>query len=103
MKKKQKLIICDTTLQTIKIWSLEKFKKYDDWFLTQENNYTHYLLCDPSIPWEPDPLRENPTDRDRLFNLYLKELEGLKVTIISGDKTERLNQSKKIIDSYLNS
>ena len=103
IEKKHNLIICDTTLQTIKIWSLEKFNKCDEWLLNQSADYTHYLLCDPNIPWESDPLRENPLDRNRLFNIYIEELKGKKFTIISGNKIERVEQAKKIINSYLNS
>ena len=94
------IIISDTTLQVIKIWSLEKFKKCDDWILQQKENYTHYLLCKPDITWEPDPFRENPLDRDRLFNIYLKDLQGKSFTIISGDQKSRLSVGKKIINSY---
>jgi len=100
--KNSQIIISDTTLQVIKIWSLEKFKKCDDWILQQKENYTHYLLCKPDITWEPDPFRENPLDRDRLFNIYLKDLQGKSFTIISGDQKSRLSVGKKIINGYLN-
>jgi nicotinamide riboside kinase len=29
-------------------------------------------LCTPDLPWQPDPLRSNPTDRDILFQKYKK-------------------------------
>ncbi len=97
-----RIIISDTILQVIKIWSLDKFKKCDDWILKQKENYTHYLLCKPDIKWEPDHLRENPLDRNRLFSLYLKDLQGKPFTIISGNRKSRLDVGKKIINSYLN-
>lgn len=63
------LIICDTDIITIEIWALEVYGKSlemkDDLMLKK-----HYLLCYPDIPWEPDPLRENPEDRMRLFVRY---------------------------------
>ena len=59
LTKKNKLIICDTTLQVIKIWSIEKFKKCHPWILSQPDDYIHYFLCKPDIPWVSDPLREN--------------------------------------------
>ena len=41
-----------------------KFNKCEKWILDTKDNYTYYLLCRPDIPWEPDPLRENPFDRE---------------------------------------
>ena len=55
-------------------------------------NYNHYLLCYPDVPWKEDPLRENPHDRKRIFDLYLTELKDKPLTIISGNKTERIKQ-----------
>ena len=95
------IIISDTTLQVIKIWSLEKYKKCDPWILNNEGSYTHYLLCKPDFAWEPDPLREDPFDRERLFNVYLKDLHKKPYTIISGRPKSRLETSKKIIDHYI--
>ena len=96
------IIISDTTLQVIKIWSFDKFKKCDPWILNQEENYTHYFLCKPDFPWQFDTLRENPINRDHLFNLYLNDLKNKPYTIILGNKDERLLIAKKIINQYLN-
>ena len=100
-KNNNQIIISDTTLQVIKIWSLEKYKKCDPWILSNEGSYTHYLLCKPDFAWEPDPLREAPFDRERLFNVYLKDLYKKPYTIISGRPKYRLATSKKIIDHYI--
>jgi nicotinamide riboside kinase len=72
------LIICDTDIITLEIWALEKFGcslGISDKLLRKK----HYLLCYPDIPWEPDPLRENPKDRIRLFDRYEAYLNGLQV------------------------
>lgn len=62
------VIICDTDWLTIHIWAQEVFgKRIKPPFDLDER---HYVLCTPDIPWEPDPLRENPLDRDRLFGKY---------------------------------
>lgn len=72
------LIICDTDIVTLEIWAIEKFgcslSIVDDLILKK-----HYLLCYPDIPWEPDPLRENPEDRMRLFEQYERYLRILEV------------------------
>jgi hypothetical protein len=38
-----------------------------------------YLLCYPDLPWEPDPVRENPTIREYLFDWYEREVQALGV------------------------
>lgn len=67
-------IICDTDIITIDIWAMEVFGK--PIFLPNRNtNVKHYLVCKPDIPWEQDAFRENPNDRDRLFEVYIEYLE----------------------------
>ncbi len=54
-----------------------------------------YLLCYPDLPWEPDPLREHPTQRMELFNIYeawLKQLNW-KYAIIKGIGSQRLQNA----------
>ena len=72
---KHKLIVCDTDWLTIHIWALEKYGKR----MTPPTDLKsrHYILCKPDIPWEPDPLRENQEDRDRLFALYEQTLQQM--------------------------
>ena len=100
-KKSEKILICDTSIHTIKIWSHDKFNKCHPKIYDLEENYKHYFLCSPEIPWEHDPLRENPKDRDRLFNIYIKELQNKPFTIVKGSIKERMKQVQKIIDIYL--
>jgi HTH-type transcriptional regulator, transcriptional repressor of NAD biosynthesis genes len=98
------LIICDTDLLTLKIWSTEVFSDCSeelaqliDYQLIMDNGQwtidklmidkgqlkteqvllkTIHFLCSPEgIEWEDDPLRENPNDRDRLFKIYETELK----------------------------
>ncbi len=82
------LMICDTSMLVLKVWSDFKYGKTHPWILNRltENRQHHYLLCKPDLPWQPDPLRENPEDRDLLFDIYLHELQrfGLSYTVISG-------------------
>jgi nicotinamide riboside kinase len=100
---KSQIIICDTDLLTIKIWSEYKFGKCDSWILdkinSQKKEQRIYLLCKPDINWEYDPQRENELDRDKLFNIYKKELRNLghKYCTIEGDN--RLNLASKYLAS----
>ena len=84
------LIVCDTDIITIDIWAKEVFNKS----ITLPNNNSdkkYYLLCKPDIPWVVDPLRENPDDRDRLFELYSQYLESKLLSFEILDETDRLN------------
>jgi len=94
-------IVCDTDLLVIMIWSEVKYGECDPWIyttfehcITLDNTNRYYLLCDPSIPWQADPLRENPHNRDELFDLYLQKLReyGLNYEIATGDPEDRLQQ-----------
>lgn len=69
------VIVCDTDWLTIHVWAMEVFGKRIKPPYDMEER--HYILCPPNIPWEPDPLRENPLDRDRLYEIYVKQLERL--------------------------
>ena len=75
------IAIHDTDLITIKSWSEYKYNQCDPWILEQieqqKSKNRIYLLCKPDIPWEADPLRENPSNRAELFKIYKKELEYL--------------------------
>lgn len=99
------VVLCDTDLLTIKIWSEFKFNYLDPRIakLLQENLPDYYLLCDTDIPWEPDPLRENPNDRQILKKLYIKEIRAAQVPfhLISGDFETRKNKALALIHKIL--
>lgn len=86
--------IFDTDLINYKIWAEVVFGKCPGEIaerIRQESGHI-YLLCAPDLPWEPDPLRENPNDREWLFELHRKEIEllGRPYEIIRGTGEERL-------------
>lgn len=100
------LVICDTDLLTIRIWSLVKFGRCDPW-ITQmlvDHKPHHSILCSPDIPWEPDPLREDPHGRDQLFAIHERELNALNrsCTVVHGDPGQRLRMAIAAVDAILN-
>ncbi|MEO8733858.1 MAG: ATP-binding protein, partial [Flavobacteriales bacterium] len=101
------LLVCDTDLITIRIWGEEKYDRSDPWIVqqTEERPYELWLLCSPDIPWEFDPQRENPHDRDRLFAVYEKTLKSLgkPYRIISGEREERMRLALAAIQGRLGS
>lgn len=86
-------IVVDTEMLVMKIWCEEKYqhctKEIEQ--LLNEQEMDHYFLCSPDIPWEEDPLRENPKDRNRLFTLYENNLveKGWPYSILKGSMEER--------------
>tara|TARA_B100000902_G_C27319663_1_gene923557 strand:+ start:4327 stop:4854 length:528 start_codon:yes stop_codon:yes gene_type:complete len=88
-----KMIICDTNLQVIKIWSQVKFKKCHPFILNHSETSSYYVLCTPDFEWEYDPLRENKNNRLELFNKYLFDLQKTNKNFIitSGNLEERVN------------
>ena len=96
----QQISLHDTDLITLKIWSDYKYGNCTNWILEQikkqkaENRF--YLLCKPDLKWDYDPLRENPTNRNELLEIYKQELENLghKFIIIKGeDRNEQAIES----------
>ena len=83
-----KKLIIDTEMLVMKIWCEEKYTicSKDILALYKEQKIDHYFLCSPDIPWESDTLRENPNDRERLFEVYERNLLeiGASFNILSG-------------------
>ncbi|MDY0103547.1 MAG: ATP-binding protein [Lentimicrobium sp.] len=91
----QKFLFCDTDFLVTHIWGMVKYSKSHPWIETMKNTHIYdlYLLCDTDLPWEPDPLREHPEQRDELLELYINELfeQKLPYTLISGQGQARLH------------
>ena len=94
--------LLDTDLITIKIWSKYKYRSCDCWILgqieKQKSEKRFYLLCKPDIPWEADAQRENPNDREELFEIYKKEIESLGHDYFIVEGENRIENSIKIVD-----
>lgn len=98
-------VFFDTDTVNFVIWSREKYGRVHPTIerLVGEVHYDWRLLCRPDIPWEPDPLRENPHDRDRLFEVWMNELRsrGLPFTVIEGDRAQRMDMATLVVDDLL--
>jgi nicotinamide riboside kinase len=104
---KDKSLVCDTELVVVKIWSEFKYSKisYNIIELLDKQQFEFYFLCKPDIPWEPDALRENPDDRELLFEMYVKELKLKKwpFVILEGAIESRLKVAMEILDDLFTS
>jgi len=101
--KKNQFLICDTNLQVIKLWSIIKFGKCDPFILNNQDFRALYILCKPDFQWVFDPLRENPQNREAIFNLYYKDLieNNMNFIIVEGVHNKRFQVVSKIIDNML--
>jgi nicotinamide riboside kinase len=92
------LVICDTDLLTIRIWWEERFGEPPAELLDglARQPVRGYLLPAVDLPWSSDPLRENPHDRDRLFERYEAQLlaAGASFEVISGAGEARLTAAR---------
>ncbi len=99
---KNELLVCDTDLLVIIVWSQVKYGTVDPWIVEAFQNslrhtQRHYLLCDHDIAWQYDPLRENPHDRHVLAERYRANLRdfGCRSIGISGTPAQRLAASRQ--------
>lgn len=99
------LLFCDTNLAVIKIWSDYKYGKCDDWISNEimKRKYSLHLLTDIDLPWQYDPLRENPDNRREIFDLYHSELKQQQVTfeVVSGIEKKRIANAISIVEKHL--
>jgi NadR type nicotinamide-nucleotide adenylyltransferase len=100
-----RVLICDTNLITIKIWSEYKFGQYPEEIARQHaaSTYDLYLLTYIDVPWEDDPQREHPDKRDHFWQIYKKEVEqsGVPVVEIGGDRDQRRAKAIAAVDTLL--
>ncbi len=98
-------IICDTTFVTVKIWSDEVLGKTPQEVLDTlpKRPYDLYLLMNIDLPWQDDPLRDFPNQREYFMEIWHKELQALNANyiVISGLGDERVANAKKAIDDFL--
>jgi len=99
-KQADEILICDTNLIVIKIWSQFKYGSVQREIvdLIDSRKYDLYLLTYIDIPWENDPLREHPDKREVLYNLYLEEMLRQRVPFIQV-KGERDVRRKLAVDA----
>lgn len=99
---RKKMLIADTDLQVIKIWSLVKYKNVDPFILKEYENSKAdlYILCNPNdVAWEYDELRENEYDRHEIHKMYLNELTANNLNYIEAKGT--LDERKIFCIKYI--
>jgi NadR type nicotinamide-nucleotide adenylyltransferase len=99
------LVFFDTDLLVMKIWSEFKYGRVNPYIETQWelNMSDFYILTYFDIPYEEDPLRENPEQRPALFDIYKAALKqaGASYVVVKGDRAKRLQQAVSAINNIL--
>lgn len=105
LPKAKKLLICDTTFITVKIWSDYTFGRSPQEVLDElpKHPYDLYLLLSIDLPWEEDPLRDFPHMRDHFMEVWYKELNALNANyvLILGTGQDRYDSAVAVIDEFL--
>jgi len=105
LPKANKLLICDTTFITVKIWSDYTFGRSPQEVLDElpKHPYDLYILLSIDMPWQEDPLRDFPHMRDHFMDIWHKELKELNAhyVVITGIGQERYDNAVKAIDDFL--
>lgn len=89
------IVVADTDLTVIDIWWRERFGQPTAEFAALRDGVSlerrMYLVCYPDLRWVADPLRENPTDRPRLFRRYLALLDEMaaEYRVVWGEGSQR--------------
>ena len=96
-------LFLDTDLVILKVWFEVVYGRMPEDLDRRiaERKIDLYLLLRPDVPWEEDPVRENPGPaRERLFERYLQELrtKELPFRIVEGEWQVRFERAVKAVE-----
>lgn len=100
------LLFLDTDMINYHVWQKLVFDRVHPELkemMAEENDHL-YLITYPDIPWEPDPLRENPHGRDLIFEAHKREIaiKQRPYRIIKGHGEQRLANAISAVEELLN-
>lgn len=99
------LLIADTEMTVICIWSHYKYGVISQKIkqLFDQQQFDLLFLCKPDIPWEFDPMRENPENRDELFDLYHSFLTENKqnFVVVEGNEQQRQLIVVEVLSAFI--
>lgn len=99
------VLFCDTNLYVIKVWSEFKYGRCHPEILARiaERKYDLYLLTYVDIPWEEDPQREHPLQRETLYERYTAEMKNQPVPFVEirGAREQRLKTAVEAVEKIL--
>lgn len=97
--------ISDTEMLVMEIWSKVKYGQVSEKITTllHEQHFDLYFLCRPDFAWEQDPLRENPYDREQLFEQYVERLLALNIPfeVLEGSIEKRQQKILNVLEKRI--
>ncbi len=100
-----RVLICDTNLIIVKVWSEHKYGDCEAEILNSiaTRHYDLLLLTNIDVPWEDDTQREHPDKREYFWNVYQQEALNSKIPFveISGPREERRKRAVEEIEKLL--
>jgi NadR type nicotinamide-nucleotide adenylyltransferase len=82
-------IVFDTDLVSTVVYAKDYYNFASTWLEDEERHRRAdlYLLCDVDVPWVSDGIRDRPSDRVTMFNLFANTLAAREahVTVVRGD------------------
>jgi nicotinamide riboside kinase len=107
LKSTDGLLICDTSITVIRIWSEFKYGRVHPEIIRLESQHRPdlSLLTDIDIPWQEDPLREHPAQRKEIFSRYYTHAirSGMRFQVVFGTGETRTNRALRTITDYFQS
>lgn len=105
LAKNSQILFVDTDLIITKVWLLHVYGTCPDWIdeWLKVAPRSLYLVCEPDLPWEFDPVRENPELRDYFMKWYCREIEsfGFSYKLVSGEGEMRTRNAIQKLDTVL--
>lgn len=94
-------LFCDTTIITVKVWCEHVFG-FCPPEVEQEYNtrkYDLYLLMKDDLPWQDDPLRNFPNERNYFMQWYLRLMEekGANFSVVEGLDEVRFENAVRLL------
>lgn len=103
---KHNTLVCDTTILTVKVWCDHLFEDTPDEIKNEidRRHYDFYLIMDIDLPWEDDPLRDFPDQREHFRSVWERELQEISANyrFVTGLGTARLEQGLSHVRTFLN-
>lgn len=104
LKTANRFLFIDTELIVAKVWCEDVFHTCPPWISDTLTRYPYdlYLLTYPDLPWEEDPVRENPHRRQFFYDWYEDELKKINAnyTVIKGSGSLRLQNAIDAVEKF---
>ena len=106
LERADRILFYDTSLIITRVWLQVVYNDVPSWLddYIRQSEWDLFLLCKYDIPWEADPIRENPGEmRIKLYDMYYHEIKqlGIPCKIITGKGEERYKNALSAVQETI--